>query len=261
MSSRKWYQGSILQDRHLEELNGPAGSRGLAGIVISHSCDLSHHDMSSEPCAEVLTGESVPELDGNFTHGKHPRRLHVQMHGPGQKVQALELVPWRRLIVDRRDLTANEPDGDRYLLREDVMLLAAWMAQRYQRAAFPDGFNRAVRSLGKKPNKMYARLSPFVSGLYARIYPDRELEKDEHYSLDLMALVPDEKAAELEDIRTEIERLAELFNKAGIETRSAAYTEDSISLSAMRKLRRLPLEYLSLRKTPHDPLPPGFDSG
>ncbi|WP_291322614.1 hypothetical protein [Desulfonatronospira sp.] len=66
---------------------------------------------------------------------------------------------------------------------------------------------------------------------------------------------PYEKAAELDDIRTETEKLAELFNKAGIDTRSAAYTEDSISLSAMRKLRRFPLEYLSLRKTPQDPLP------
>ncbi len=193
MSSRKWYQGSVLQDRHLEDLNSPEGSRGLAGIVISHSCDLAHHDMSSEPCAEVLVGELVPELDGNFTHGKHPRKLHVQIHGPGQNVQFVEFAPWQRLIVDRRDLMANEPDGDRYLLREDVTLLAAWMALRYQRAAFPDGFNQAVRSLGKKPNKIHVRLSPSVSGLYARIYPDRELEKGEQYSLDLLALVPDEK--------------------------------------------------------------------
>lgn len=97
MSSRKWYQGSILQDRHLEEFKSPEGSLDQAGIVISHSCDLSHGDMSNEPYAEILVGEFVPALDGNLTQGKHPRKLHVQMHGPGQNVQPIEFVPWQRL--------------------------------------------------------------------------------------------------------------------------------------------------------------------
>jgi hypothetical protein len=58
----------------------------------------------------------------------------------------------------------------------------------------------------------------------------------------------------------EMNKLADLFNMSGIETRFSAYTEASVSFSAMRKLRRFPLEYLSMRKTPHDPLPLGYKS-
>ncbi|MGM0760789.1 MAG: hypothetical protein ACQEUB_13980 [Thermodesulfobacteriota bacterium] len=210
MSNGKWYQGSILLDRHLEELTDFVNSQVQAGVVISHSCDLAHHDLSGEPNAEILVAEFVHAEDGNFTHGKHPRKLHLKMYGPGQNIQVLEFVPWRRVFVDRLALFKDEPDHERYLLREDIQALTAWMAQRYQRAAFPDAFNNTIRSVGKKPNRIYARLSPTVSGLYARIYPDRELERGEQYSLDLMALVP--------------------------------------------------VEYLSFRNTPHDPLPPGYIS-
>lgn len=256
VGSKKWYQGSILQDRHLEAFKSLEESRSRTGVVISHSCDLAHHDLSGEPNAEILVAEFVHAEDGNFTHGKHPRKLHLKMHGPGQEVQILEFVPWRRLFVDRQILFKDEPDQDRYLLRDDIQALTAWMAQRYQRSAFPDGFNQAVQSLGKKPNKIYARISPSVSGLYARIFPDREIEKGERYSLDLVALIPDQKHAELEGVRGEIDKLANLFSKSGIDTRAVVHTEGSISFSAVRTLRRFPLEYLSLRNTPHDPLPP-----
>ncbi|MGM0540543.1 MAG: hypothetical protein ACQERT_15245 [Thermodesulfobacteriota bacterium] len=224
--------------------------------MISHSCDLAHHDLSGEPNAEILVAEFVHAEDGNFTHGKHPRKLHLKMYGPGQNIQVLEFVPWRRVFVDRLALFKDEPDHERYLLREDIQALTAWMAQRYQRAAFPDAFNNTIRSVGKKPNRIYARLSPTVSGLYARIYPDRELERGEQYSLDLMALIPDQKHTELENVREEIEKLANMFSKSGLDTRAVVHTEGSISFSAVRKMRRFPLEYLSFRNTPHDPLPP-----
>lgn len=250
-----WRQGSVLHDRHLKALAHSVDCRKQAGIVISHSCDLAHHDQTGEPHAEVLIGEYVPNLDGNFTHGKHPRKLHMQLHGPGQELRTLEFAPWRRVMADRDKLLADLPDHGRYLLRDDITTLAAWMARSYQRAAFPNDFNETVRTLGKKPNRIHARISPSVSGLYARIYPDRDLEVGEQYSLDLVALVPVDKQADLENVRKDMEKLAKLFMAAGVDADAAAMLESSMSFSEARTLRRFPLEYLSLRHEPHDPMP------
>jgi len=52
---------------------------------------------------------------------------------------------------------------------------------------------------------------------------------------------------------------SDLFNKAGFDTRSVVYAEGSISFAAVRSMRRFPLEYLSFRKTPHHPLPFGYE--
>ncbi|HAX97676.1 MAG TPA: hypothetical protein DCY12_01950, partial [Candidatus Atribacteria bacterium] len=112
----------------MEKLTGCTVSKGQAGVVVSHSCDLAHHIAENEPYVELLVGEPIQALDGNFTHGKHPRKLHLPIHLSGRENQAVEFVPWRRHIVERQSLLENEPDRERYLLREEITVLAAWMA-------------------------------------------------------------------------------------------------------------------------------------
>lgn len=255
-------QGSILSDQDLAELK-KSGSDDKCqavqvGVVISHSCDLTHHDPEGEPFAEVLVAEVADSQDGNFTHGKHPRRLHLLMYSHKGDPCVLEFLAWRRLWVDRRELACRVPDEDRFLLEEDIRVLTVWLAQRYIRAALPDDFNSLVQTTFKKRNKLHARISEHVSGLYVEIYPDRELEDGESYSMNLLALVPRGQKEAIDFVQQGVHELVEHFRQAGIDAEATVRAEDEVSYWLVRKMKRFPLEHLSLRSG-DQPLPMEFE--
>jgi len=221
------------------------------GVVASHSCDLTHHTPEGEPYAEVLVAELVDSLNGNFTHGKHPRKLHMQMHSHEEESSVLEFLPWRRFWVERRKLACMVPDENRFLLREDIRILSVWLAQRYQRAALPDDFNNLVRSVSKQRNKLHTKISPHVSGLYVEIFPDRELANNESYSMNILALVPREQKEETDSVQQGMEELVELFQQSGIDVESYVQVEDNVSYGRVRRMKRFPLEHISLRYGDH----------
>ena len=262
IADQGWMQGCIIQDQNLAEImkNGPvqACEAGVVGVVASHSCDLTHHNPEGEPFAEVLMAKFVDSQNGNFTHGKHPRRLHMQMNSHVGEPCTLEFLPWKRLWVERRDLACREPDRDRFLLKEDIRTLSAWLAQRYQRAALPDDFNNLVRSVAKKRGKQHAMISPYASGLHVDIHPDRNLEDGEVYSINLLALVPEERKNEIDAVKQGTDELADLFRQCGINTETAVLSEANASYGLVRRMKRFPLEHLSLRAGNH-PLPLDFE--
>jgi hypothetical protein len=262
ISEQGWLQGSILRDQDLAELQQSSSEQtyrtAQVGVVASHSCDLAHHHPEGEPVAEVLVADIVASQDGNFTYGKHPRRLHLQMNSHLEEPCMLEFLPWRRLWVDRRELAKRVPDKDRFLLKEDVRVLSVWLAQRYQRVALPDDFNSLVQTVSKKRNKLHARISPHVSGLYVHIFPDRNLEEGEVYSMNLLALVPGEQKSEIDAVKQGTDELAELLRQCGIDAESAVRAEDNVSYGVVRRMKRFPLEHLSLRDG-NQPFPLDFE--
>src|SRR5690606_38813831 len=79
-----------------------------------------------------------------------------------------------------------------------------WLAARYKRPAFPTEFDRRIDSAWDKSKRKKAasKVSNKLIGIYAKVFPDREITLSENYSVDLLALtvvdlsVEDRKAIE-----------------------------------------------------------------
>jgi len=117
-------------------------------IVISHDCDLNKpHDI--EPHVELILGKSISEINVGFANAKSPRVLHIGYEQGGEK-KALELSALDKFIVDKATLTDVNPDSETALTPRDIKTLQAWLAARYNRAAFPDDLNQRLELVKKK---------------------------------------------------------------------------------------------------------------
>lgn len=262
IASNGWKQGSILHQRDLMELTEGTFLRENCecdvGIIISQSCDLTHHDLSGEPFAELLVASIIEEVNGMFTKAKNPRKLHVEMFDGEGSSNILEFMPCNRLFISRDILSSKKPDENRYILRRDIDVIALWIAQRYKRAALPDNFNQRLSQVSKKRSRIHKKISPHVSGLYIDLYPYEELAPGERYSINLLALLPDSKADNIESVKEDINYLADLFERFGIEVEHYVTTEDDVPYGKVCQMQRFPLEYLSLSDE-ETPLPPEYD--
>ena len=120
----------------------------------------------------------------------------------------LNVEPQVELLVGRLDSVCA--DDEPFFLREDCEILVRWLAQRYQRVAFPDAFNAMLASAEKKRKKLHLSLAPDISGLFVELSPDRDLLCDEQYRVNLLALVPDHRAAALENVQRCVQDLISL---------------------------------------------------
>lgn len=257
-----WRQGSLLRREDGQALAaelGYVGSSNLVAIVVSQSCDLTHADMATEPYAEVIVGQLSETRSSDLLYGKHPRCLHLPVQGQTGE-QTLALRPWQRLQCPRERLAEWVPDAESYLLRTDLQVLITWLAQRYVRGALPDAFNDLLTRKRRKWEKLRRQLTGHVSGLYVELNPTGELETGERYSVNLLALVPVDQKASLEETLETVNKLAELMEELGMEVQAMAKGEDEISYAVVRRMTRFPLEYLSLRGDTTAPLPDEFDT-
>jgi len=76
-------------------------------ILLSHDCDIVHHDLTREPSAEFITMRRAGAPDGNLTHGKNPRRLHMDRQGRAVEFRDVDL--WRPPNASRRSLKRWSP--------------------------------------------------------------------------------------------------------------------------------------------------------
>src|SRR5215469_16523854 len=137
-----WRQGQALTSDTASRLglSGAEESRKALVLVISHDCDLTQ-SCEIEPFVEVLVGRRVAAVDGNFTHAKNPRRLHL-VAGQGGAALYLDLVARDKRLVPKEQLAGELPDETFALAPRDRSVLQRWLAARYRRSAFPDEFNR-----------------------------------------------------------------------------------------------------------------------
>lgn len=265
LKSGGWKQGAIVDRCFLAELEGrvanPPETPVSCGVVISQSCDLFNKSLDEEPFADILLGfESAVCADatkrGNQTYGKNPRALCLELHR-GEEGTAIwvEFRPFWIVRVPRNDLLHRCPADSRYLTEAGLRILVRWLSQRYGRAAFPDEFNNRLNKARKKLKAIHQRISLNVSALYARLHPEAEVEPGEKYSVDFLATVPEAHAADVAAVESEMHKLGKLLDKSGIEAEIRVRSERQVPLSAIRSMKRLPLDSLSLAGADNDPEP------
>jgi hypothetical protein len=143
-----WRQGHILaaDTAKLLGLTHPQSPNTTAVVVISHDCDLSQLP-ATEESIEIVVGRTIEKTEGNFTHAKNVRILHLPFSQGKTKV-AVELLVTQKKFVSKRSLLCHQPEAEIRLSPQEHSILQRWLAARYRRSAFPDAFEKRLVETG-----------------------------------------------------------------------------------------------------------------
>jgi hypothetical protein len=146
--SAPWRQGHVLPVEATVDLAiiDPIMPQMTVAIVISHDCDLAQPP-ESEPFVEIIVGRYLDSIDGNFTHAKSTRFLHLTATAGAEK-RIIEIASAAKLNLEKSSLANFSPHSEILLLPEERSVLQRWLAARYYRSAFADEFNRRLKTSG-----------------------------------------------------------------------------------------------------------------
>jgi hypothetical protein len=183
-----WRQGHALTNESSLALGAlraeDAGSS--VAVVISHDCDLAQSP-ETEPSVEIIVAKRIDAANGNFTHAKNSRRLHLECSFDGTSAY-LDLQARDKREVKKDDLAGHAPNASIVIKPEDRSVLQRWLAARYRRAAFPDEFERRLNDTGvaKRIAKIIEPLSQHLVAVFFDV--DEGVERDRKGEKDLYAL-------------------------------------------------------------------------
>lgn len=267
-----WRQGQLLCDDAIEalELDPQEVSDQVFVVVASHDCDLTQLP-EREPSIEIIVGRIVPDRDGNCTHAKNSRKLHIAFTGADTVWVEFEAVEKRS--IKKMLLREFTPRTDLSLSPEDQAIFQMWLASRYRRSAFPDEFERRLTMKGVKLHEKIANAvkphGELIVGVFFDVDEGEEIirgDSSDTYKLDiyiLHAAEPDFDAAETA-AKIAAEKIAEAFKTKlfaptdtwqHIELRYCESVSESVlTYQQFKQLKRWRLEHLSLAAEPQHPV-------
>ena len=266
-----WRQGHLLDDDAIDALGlrHPAHPEQTVVAVATHDCDLAQ-DPEWEPRVEVVVG-CMADKDGNCTHAKNARKLHVEFSGDATFWGEFEAVA--KIAVDKLELNRFHPRTDTLLTVENHAIFQMWLASRYRRSAFPDEFERRLTSkefkLADRIAKAVKPHGELIAGVFFDVDEGKEMMRDgpgDTYTLDIIILHaadPDFMAAEAAAQKA-AQAIESAFNEKlfaptrtwqHIELRSCEPISESVlSYYEFKQLKRWRLEHISLAADPQQPV-------
>lgn len=224
-------------------------------VVVSHSCDLIK-PYETEPHVELIHGRHKDEMDGSLAYSKNPRALHLEYEQNGTK-KVLELRAVNKVPVDKRMLLGIDPDQDAVLTQRTVKILQAWLAARYNRAAFPTDLESRMERIKKKLRSVD---SDAIYGIWMKYEPeDNYLFDQTPYELWVKLVYSTHLFDSREKAEQEANRLRLSFEKEfleqglwhSIELRECEAVADTVfSVRDMYDYKQWRLEHLSLKQDP-----------
>lgn len=260
-----WRQGHVLCSAACAALGLKDGAHPEATcvVVIGHDCDLANDNLDAEPSVEVIVGRLVNKANGNFTWGKAPRTLHLEMLRDGHSV-AVELVATAKEEPPKGVLAQFVPDTAFELDATQLGVLRSWLGARYNRTAFPDTF--VDRMKATKADTRLAKLIEPKGNLVSFVYfvlDDGEMrERDEGDPYELSIVLVHRPGDDPDDAADQADTLAEeIFaeckkrlpgtehepNQNIILKSCISISEDDVTVTKARLLAHWRLEYMSLR--------------
>ena len=265
-----WRQGFLLGKDAIDALELLHAARPDQTIVVvaTHDCDLAQ-DPRFEPVVEVVVGCLTPK-DGNCTHAKNARKLHIQFAGDAPFWAEFEATA--KVQIDKLRLNEYSPRSDVRLDPDDHAVLQMWLASRYRRSAFADEFERRLSKETKLAEKIAKAVKPhgeLIIGVFFDVDEGAEVTRegpDDTYKLDITILhqvEPDFSAAE-KAARAAADAIEKAFKEKlfapsnkwqQIELRFCEPLSESVlTYQVFKQLKRWRLEHISLAADPQQPL-------
>lgn len=267
-----WRQGRLLTPEAVQTLGllHPTHPADTLVIVASHDCDLAQL-IASEPQAELLVGRRLETLDGNFTHAKAARTLHIGFAGDDPVLA--EFVATAKCSIGKELLGDFQPAEPSRLSPAGQATFQRWLAARYHRSAFPDEFERRLVRETRLAERIAKAVKPHGELITAVLFDvDEGVERVRNgpydvYLLDitlLHATEPDFAQAEAaastakRAIQSDFERKlfdAQTGQWQSIELRYLdVMSEEALTYRQFTLLKRWRLDHISLGAEPPQPL-------
>jgi hypothetical protein len=255
-----WRQGGVLAQKDFQAVGLTDKPDADLAIAISHDCDIANDNLDTEPAVEFIFSRILEEHNGNYTHGKNPRILHLDYIHNGQTVW-IELIASGRVIVQKNSLEAIQPNQTYSLITRQT--LQSWLAVRYRRIALPNSLVERLRSVSTYIEKEGKRNSSGILSFRLSYEPQDELLPEEPYELWLSIVYVTDKAEYAtmaaniaQSLKTEFPNLLEKTKDSGmVDLRKCeAVSEIEFTLRDMRDTVEYNLEHLSYRTEPSGPI-------
>lgn len=166
-----WHQGALIEIPHGSPVSKFVPEGTAYALVASQDCDVVAHP-NTESHVDLLPARVVDESNGALQHGKHPRRLCLQLaDGRFATVDVRQRVTIsKEAVTDLAPLHPSAPQPDQR------RLLARWLGKRYTRHAFPDAFNERLRAQHSKLERLSKKQqSALVTAIFLILNSEEEL--------------------------------------------------------------------------------------
>ncbi len=261
-----WRQGSLLKNQDygiLDDLVIGIPKDNLIVIVASQSCDIANNNLDHDPYIEFSLGTLIDKGDGNLTHNKNPRILHIQIDYSTDTIEVVgqlfvEILAYKKAFIPKEHLMGLNPDSGKTISNDQLKSYVSWLSARYSRPALPTEFNnRIAKADPKNKRKRKAKtLNSALSGLYIEIIPDAEIPEDQNYNVNLLALLSPGFDSSDQNIKSAIGEYADILLKSGMDVSIAIRNESEVSISTIKRFKRFYYDDLSLKEGTELPLEP-----
>ncbi len=266
-----WRQGQLLSYDAAAEIGllHPEFSSDTLVIMATHPCDLAQLP-DKEPQVEVIVGRRIDQLDGNNTHAKSSRTLHLEFEGDEPLLAEFVVTEKRYFAKDK--LTNIEPESCFHLSPASLATFQIWLASRYRRSAFPDEFERRMKdsSLSSKISKIIKPLGAMITAIFFDVDEGLEASKadpNETYLLDIVllhAVEPDFDEAEAAALRAAV-KIKQAFKSKLFDEKTGVWknielryvdsvSEDTLTYRQSQLLKKWRLDHVSLGAEPQQPV-------
>jgi hypothetical protein len=264
-----WRQGHVLTDETVDRfaLRAAQAPESIVAVVISHDCDLAASP-DKEPEVEVIVGRLIEKADGNFTHAKTPRTLHIEF-ATAEGGRFVELAATRKVRISKSDFADHEPRPEFNLGPAQQSILQRWLGARYRRSAFPDAFEKRLDKSGadRRLSKMLKPVGEHIRGIFFDVDDGNEVQReepDDTYALAIVLVYTSqphghESEALALKVKEQIESLFEelFFNEnnswKNIElVECIVISDEALTYAQSLMLKQWRLEHLSLREEPQE---------
>ncbi len=281
--SSPWRQGAILTSEAANALAlKPERNPGAtAVVVISHDCDIAQ-PLENEPKAEAIVGTFVDTPNGSYTHCKNLRCLHLLCTG-GKHSCTVELRQQKRCEIAKASsegpaLIDFEPSTEFKMTNRERRTLQRWLAMRYDRAAFPDEFDRRLKVETKIADRLadaFRDSGNHIPAIFFDLDDGKEVTRngaEDPYELiiTLLYLTEDDADVAQQAAQSAASRVVEIFrsrccvkDKDGIERWRWIELQDvevisdqALTYAQSQTLIRWQADHVSLRADPQQPIGP-----
>lgn len=262
LKSNGWKMGACFTRSSCPELVSSMGENHsqdntFVYIAITHDCAIINDSLVAEPFLEFIVARPIGKLDGNFTHTKNPRKLHLELNIQSSPTP-FELNIIDRAFLDRALLLQNKPAQDVYLKDSQKATLVRWLANRYMGQALPDQFEKRIDPVRDRLNKLLSKPEANdMLAIYIELDPRDELASDKKYSLNFALVYEDAAFNKLIDedrLDHFVDEMKAVFQKApGIElTGVIPLSEKDFTLYQQRKMIRWRSDHHSFKQDMDD---------
>ncbi|BFM88517.1 MULTISPECIES: hypothetical protein [Acinetobacter calcoaceticus/baumannii complex] len=257
MEDLGWRQGGIVNQQDVQTIlscSNISYSEEIILIVASGSCDVAN---LNDPCIEFSIAKKIESYNSTFGFNKNPRRLNLKLEVLLSEkeiiFEAVELLGHEKIQIKKTEIPEGiVPDPTRILSAEELRYYVDWLAGRYKRPAFPTTFDRRLDTVWLKKKRLKAadKVNELVLGIYAKVYPETELQEHENYAVNMFVMVkPDLSAEQKLSVQSLINSYKEAFTEANmdLDANIPMITEDKISVQRFKEYQRFNMDELSYK--------------